>query len=233
MIQSLVLLHSPLVGPMTWQATAAALEAKGCRARVPSLAGVVEQGPPYNRKLAGAAAEEIADFAAQEPVGLVVHSAAGSLVPSIVALGKRGLSAVLFVDAVLPHPGTSRMRKDPSKFGEMIKKLAREGWLPPWHEWFPPGALAEILPDADLRERFIAELRPIPLDYFQENAPVDQAWVQLPCAYLQLSEAYGKEVGEAARLGWPTHRLMSDHLAMLTRPEEVADAMVTLLGALV
>jgi len=232
MIQFLVLLHSPLVGPMTWQATAAVLRDRGYGALVPSLAGVLDRGAPYHERLAAAAAAAIEASEVDGPVGLVVHSAAGGLVPAIIARSKLPISGVLFVDAVLPHPGTSRMRKDPSPLGERIRKLAREGWLPPWHEWFPPGALAETLPDADLRERFIAELHPIPLDYFQANAPVDHAWAQLPCAYLQLSAAYGREVGEGERLGWPTHRLKSDHLAMLTRPEEVADAIHTLLGVL-
>jgi len=36
---ALVLLHSPLVGPLTWQAVAVELEAAGVPTVVPSLAG--------------------------------------------------------------------------------------------------------------------------------------------------------------------------------------------------
>jgi len=56
---TLVLVHSPLVGPLTWEPTAKRLRQMGYQVLVPSLAGIVGGAPPYYRKLAGRAAETI------------------------------------------------------------------------------------------------------------------------------------------------------------------------------
>src|SRR5271170_1235421 len=97
---TLVLVHSPLVGPLTWEPTAKRLRQMGYQVLVPSLAGIVGGAPPYYRKLAGRAA----DAAGTGPV-LVAHSGAGALLPAIAE--QTQARAAIFVDAILPHPGLS------------------------------------------------------------------------------------------------------------------------------
>jgi hypothetical protein len=70
----LVSLHSPLVGPLTWQPAAASLRAAGYHVAVPSLTGVVDTGPPYYRKLAGRVAETIRQDNPARAVVLIGHS---------------------------------------------------------------------------------------------------------------------------------------------------------------
>jgi hypothetical protein len=231
-LRTLVLIHSPLVGALTWQSTAEILRVRGYRVLVPSLAGIVDAGPPYYRNLAAAGAAAIGGLEATEPVGLVAHSGAGGLIPAVASASKTPVSFALFVDAILPHPGRSWMETVAAGFREELKALARAGWLPPWNSWFPAEELAALLPDDDLRRGFLAELRPIPLSYFEEPAPAFAGWPQVRCAYLRLSEAYDQTADAAERLGWPTHRRSSDHLAMLTRPGEVAEALLLLLRKL-
>src|SRR5919198_5039065 len=78
----LVLLHSPLVGPLTWQPAATSLRAAGYRVAVPSLTGVLDTGPPYYPKLAGRAAETIRQANPTGAVALIGHSGAGALLPA-------------------------------------------------------------------------------------------------------------------------------------------------------
>lgn len=115
---------------------------------------------------------------------------------------------------------------------EHLRNLATDGWFPPWDQWFPPGTLDLLLPDPDLRARFVAELPRLPVAYFEERAPVvrDQARQH---AYLQLTEAYQDVADEAERRGWPTMREAVDHLATLTRPESVVSQLGRLIGRLV
>ena len=218
----LVLLHSPLVGPLTWQPAATGLRAAGYHVAVPSLTGVVDTGPPYYHRLAGRVAETIRQA---EPTGAVVligHSGAGALLPAAAEASGTPLAAAVFVDAILPHPGVNWFQTAPPVLREQLRGMARDGQLPAWDQWFPPEAIAAELPDAALRARFVAELPRVPLAYFEEQAPEVERWPPPHCGYLQLSEAYKEVADEAERQGWPTLREPASHLAMLTQPEWVS-----------
>jgi len=218
----LVLIHSPLVGPLTWRDCATELGNLGYRSIVPTLAGVIDAGPPWIPKLAARIVRSIRDEHAAGGVVLVLHSGAGSLVPAATRrLGARARGAV-FVDAGLPRPGQSALDTAPAAFRERLLELGSDGMLPPWNEWFPPEAIASHLPDPDLHARFVAELPQLPLAYFQEPAPEVRGWDLLPCGYVQLSDAYADAARDAAARGWPVLQHASDHLAMLTQPEAVA-----------
>jgi hypothetical protein len=219
-----VLLHSPLLGPVTWQAVAGDLAGRG-RAVVappwPQLSGI---GEGFYGALADGAAAAIGPSA--DKLVLVGHSGAGAVLPALSErLGGR-VAGVMFADAILPHPGRSWFDTAPAEMRERLRTGAQMGDLPPWDEWWPPGALERLLPDAHLRQALVAELEPLPLAYFEEKAPA--APLPAPSAYLQLSGAYDDESQVAARSGWPLVRLPLHHLAMLTHPEAVATALESL-----
>ncbi len=224
MIITLVFVHSPLLGPTTWQLVAEILQSQGFRTIVPSLRGVLETGPPYYEKLAATVACALNESELVGPVIIVAHSGAGSILPAITAAVTVPVSAALFVDAVLPHPGTSEMATLPRQMRKKIEKSASSGWLPPWNDWFPREILVSLIPSHDLRDRFIREISKVPLAFFEERAPIVDSWTSVHCAYLQLSTRYERDADEARNLGWVVHRLRSNHLAMITQPLEVAEA---------
>ena len=228
----LVLLHSPLVGPLTWQPAATILQAAGYRVAVPSLTGVVETGPPHYRKLAGRVAETIRRADPAGAVVLIGHSGAGALLPAAAEATGASLAAAVFVDATLPHPGASWFDTAPPALREQLGGLARDGRLPAWHQWFPPEVLVQLLPEEDLRWRFIAELPRLPLAYFDERAPVVGGWPPARCGYLRLSGAYDGAAEQAERHGWVVVREPADHLAMLTRPAAISRLLDRLVKAL-
>lgn len=219
----IVLVHSPLVGPMSWELTAERLRKKGHRVVVPSLAEAVDGGPPYYRRLAGAAASALDADGHHGGVVLVGHSGAGALLPVIAeALGDRVRGAV-FVDALLPHPGQSWFDTAPPQLRDQLAGLARAGRLPRWNKWFPAEVLDALVPDAATRERFVSGLPELPLAYFDEPAPTARGGDAYGCAYVRLSDAYDQAAEEAERRGWRVDREDADHLAMLTRPGWVAE----------
>ncbi len=219
-----MLVHSPLVGALTWRSVAGLFSEAGWQCVVPDLAGALDEGPPYYAALAARVAGAVPEGI--ERIVLVGHSFSGALLPLV-----SGAAALVYVDAGLPEPGKSWFDTVPPEFAGQVRAMARDGFLPPWHEWFPSDAIAEILPDAELRERFTSEIRGLPLGLFEEPQPqvADRAASH---GYVLLSTAYSASADQAERRGWPTLRVEADHLAMLTRPKLVADNLETLLDAL-
>jgi hypothetical protein len=156
----------------------------------------------------------------------VVHSGAGALVPPIAAL--EAVKGVVFVDALLPHPGESWFGGVPEQLGSRLRGMAKDGKLPPWHAWWPKGAMERLLPDRASGAAFLAEQSELPLAYFEESAP--EIPLTTPSAYLRLSEAYDADADAAEGAEWPVLRLNLSHLAMLTHPQPVADAIMLLAG---
>jgi hypothetical protein len=107
-----------------------------------------------------------------------------------------------------------------------------QGRLPPWPRWWGEEALAELLPDPDVRRRFAAGCPRLPLSMFEEVHPPAPHWPDAPAAYLQLSEAYADQAAQARQLGWPVAQLVSHHLAPLTDPGLVAGSLRELLSQL-
>jgi len=219
-----VLLHSPLIGPATWQAVAADLARRGHAAEAPAWPKLSTMGEGFYAGLADSLAAGLSGRS--EPLILVAHSGAGALIPALAARLPAAPQGVIFVDAILPHPGRSWFDTAPQALRDQLRAGAEFGELPAWDAWWPPGALERLVPDADRRAAVLAELEPLPLAYFEELAPATE--LAGPTAYLQLSGAYDAESQVAARYGWPLVRLPLHHLAMVTHPEPVAAALESL-----
>jgi hypothetical protein len=218
----IVLIHSPLVGPNTWQQLVPVLRAAGHDVVVPDLRPAMEGDGPYYPALTASVREALRGIPA-EPAVFVAHSGAGALVPYVVADG-----FAIFLDALLPHPGLCWFDTAPEVLRTQLLASVRNGRVPPWQRWWPKGALEALLGDA--YAGFISELRDLPLGYFEEPAPEDaQPLAPERCAYLQLSPSYDAEIAEARMRGWHTQSLSLNHLAVLTHAEEVGRALDALI----
>jgi pimeloyl-ACP methyl ester carboxylesterase len=222
---SLVLVHSPLVGPATWDALAPALVEWGYSVVVPDMTSTVTQGAPYWPRQV-----DIVSRAVEVgPVVLIGHSGAGPLLPAM-ANASRQVAACLFLDAGLPTPGKSWSQEAPSDVVAQLWGMARDGWVPPWPRWWTPEQLQAMLPDPVRRARFIAGCPPLPLAMFEEPRPREPTSLQPAAGYLQPSKVYQAEADRSRWYGWPVAELHSHHLAMLTQPELVGGALVDLLS---
>lgn len=225
MAVKLVLLHSPLVGPGTWRLLAPLLRARGYDVGVPDFSPAMRSEGPYYPRLVQIARAAIVD---PRNTVLVPHSGAGALIAALA--GKGGARGSIFVDALLPHPGQSWFETAPETLRAMIETLAQEGSVPPWHLWWPEGAIEKLLGDKAMFDAFASELHRLPLSYFAEAAPA-AALSKLPaCAYLQLGPMNDSKSLAAERNGWLVERLALHHLAMLTHPSVVAESIERLLG---
>jgi hypothetical protein len=199
---------------------------KGFRCEVPDTTGVAAADGPYYPKYAAAVAAAVDD----DQVVLIGHSAAGPLLPAIADVLSGHVLAAIFADATLPHPKLSWFDAAPPPLRKQLRGMADGGRLPPWHEWFPPGALDQLLPDPALRGTVTAEIPRMPLAYFEEPAPATTAAQR--CAFLRFSAAYDQAADHAEQLGWWVARRDWDHLRMLTAPDAVADLIASAISAL-
>jgi pimeloyl-ACP methyl ester carboxylesterase len=227
-----VLIHSPLVGSLTWQLVAAEFRERGYKAVTPSLTRATEGGPPYWHAFAEAVKASLSTQPLDSPLVLVGHSGAGGLLPAVARATQQPVATYVFVDAPIPRDGGSLFDLfDDKKAVSAVRGLARDGKLPRWSEWFPEEALAGILPDEALRRAFLSELRPTPLSVYEEPLPVVTEWRDASCTYLHFSEAYDSVAEKVMGLpGWRYRKLEGGHLHMLVDPAGVADALVDLVS---
>ena len=218
-----VLLHSPLLGASGWRLVAVELGRLGHVAQTPAWPRLSAIGEGFYTALANSLA---ATMDAGDPAVLVAHSGAGALVPALAARMPAPVTGAVFADAILPHPGQSWFDTAPASLRDQLRAAAQSGRLPAWNDWWPPGALARLVPDPTALANLTAELEPIPAAYFEDRAPATS--LAAPGAYLQFSGSYDREARTAEGYGWPVARLPLHHLAMLTHPQPVAAALDSL-----
>jgi hypothetical protein len=130
---------------------------------------------------------------------------------------------MVLVDALLPHPGRSWAQTVPEEFVARLKAGAVDGKLAPWPQWWGEEQMRALVPDDALRDAFVGACPAVPVEWIDEVMP-DVA--EPPATFVQLSAAYASETDAARAHGWPVIVIDADHLAPLTRPDDVAAAIV-------
>lgn len=216
-----VLIHSPLVAPITWSWAAQELQQRKQRTIVPSLSGAVLSG-------SWQACVDVAVEAAKtsEHAVLVGHSGAGPLLPLIASGMHPPPTRLVFVDAGLP-PDSGHAPLMPATYLSSLRVLAQDGVLPPWSEWFGPDVIETLVPDAERRAAVVASLPRVPLSYFESQVHLPHDWSAVDGAYILLSEAYRSDATAAASHGWPVIEMLGGHLDLVIHPAELADALTS------
>lgn len=229
---TVVLVHSPSVGPLTWTPVAARLATDpGWPAIVPSLLDVADAGPPFWPRVVELVTAAMADLPAGTPTVLIAHSNAGLFLPAVVHAAPRPVQACLFVDAGLPaRVGPTPMA--PPEFLDHLRGMAIDGRLPPWTDWWGEDEIAPMFPDAPTRTAVSAEQPRLPLAYYEQRVPVPAGWDDRPCGYLVFGEPYHEAAAEAARRGWPVVEVPGRHLHQIVDPETVTRRLVALVRRL-
>src|SRR5258708_26286690 len=145
-----VLVHSPSVGPSTWQAVADLLREMGHNAVVPSLLSVGDGGPPFWPQLTALVRAGMAGTDSSAPVVLVAHSNAGLFLPVIAAELGRQVACLAFADAsVPPSSGSAPLAGD--DFLPFLPGLVEDDGRPPQgSSWWGGDDVAPLLPDSHL-----------------------------------------------------------------------------------
>lgn len=226
-----VLVHSPIVGPDTWEPVADELRRREVPTLVPELVddGGGDFWHQHVASVVGRLGQEIAD---DSGIVLVAHSGAGQL---LTALGQdlrvqgHELAAYLFVDAGLPAEGRCRLeqlRDEAPHLAERLQEMFRHGTpYPDWDE----AMLTELVPDPERRAKLVAGIRHQPKEYWTEPIPHGSDADETPRGVLLLSDGYAATEEAARSEGWPVRDLgTGNHFQMLVDPVGVADELLAL-----
>jgi hypothetical protein len=218
-----VLIHSPLVGRLTWSLVAEEIRRRGLDVVVPALNDFPDANELYWKQHAASVSLSLLDIPENVPLILIAHSGAGPLLPVIRESVPNPVDAYVFVDAGIPQKNATRLdmmkSEDPHWAQEFQTYLEGGGQFPNWSR----DDLREIVPNDNLCEQLVAEIHPRGLDFFTEPIPVFDGWPDAPCAYIQFSPPYKRAELEARQMGWLTYQLKAGHFHMLVYPDMVTD----------
>jgi hypothetical protein len=221
-----VLIHSPLVGGLTWSLVAEQMRQHGLDVIVPLLNDFPDSNELYWKQHAASVSLAFLDIPENVSVVLVAHSGAGPLLPVIREAIPNPVHGYVFVDAGLPQGNATRldmMKSEDSNWAQEFQSyLESGGHFPNWTS----DDLLEIIPDNNIREQLVADLRPRALDFFTEPIPVFDGWPDAPCVYILFSSPYQQAKIKAKQRGWLTYQLESGHFHMLVEPGVVANLIV-------
>ncbi len=233
MTLAFVLVHSPSVGPGTWQPVAEQLRTRGIASVVPDLRTIGNAGPPYWPRVAAEVAQQIGTIGTDLPLALVAHSNAGLFLPTIhQAVASHPIAAAIFVDAGLPAANGETPVASATFQAHLRGLVDDDGILPRWTDWWTPEDVAELLPDPTVRASIVAEQPRLPLAYYQQMLPVPASWAAVPAAYLQFNAGYADEAKRAEEAGWPVEYLPGEHLHQVVAPAAVTDSILSLVDRL-
>jgi hypothetical protein len=227
MAASFVLLHSPSVGPRTWQPVAHRLAELGREATVPSLLHITDQGPPYWPRVVEAVRAGLDTAAQDQGVVLVAHSNAGLFLPVITAALPGQVLGSIFVDAALP-PASGAAPVAPPELLALLRDKASGGLLPRWTDWWDEDQVAPLFPDQATRQAVTEEQPRLPLSYYEASVPVPTGWEARPCAYLLFGPPYDELASQARGRGWIVQQLPGGHLHQLVDPDGVARSLLAI-----
>ena len=220
-----VLIHSPLVGPTTWQPVADEMRRRKLDVVVPTLESIEETSVPYWRQHAEGVRRALENVPRARPLILVAHSGGGMLLPAVRQVTGRPVAAYVFVDAMIPEDMKSRLDLFGSKeAATRFRQGAKNGYLPTWTD----EDLREEIPDDALRRRFVSELRPLPLAVYEEPIPVFSGWPDAPCGYVQFTSTYDIGKRRAEDSGWAYASMDGGHFHMLVDPQAVTTVLITM-----
>lgn len=218
-----ILIHSPLVGPLTWTLVADQMRQREFDALIPVLKDAPDTKELFWKQHTNSVSQALAPIAKDTFVTLVAHSGAGSLLPVIRHSLLNPVNAYVFVDAGIPVNGAARLdlmrSEDPDWATQFQEYLESGGVFPTWS--FED--LHEVIPEERLRKQMVAEIQPRGLDFFTEPIPVFEGWPDALCVYIKLSPPYEYSAAQARQAGWPTYELDAGHFHMLVDPQTVTN----------
>ncbi len=197
-----VLIHSPLVGPFSWRLVQKEFAKRRIDVLVPELLDQPADSLPCWQQHARSVAAVLTHVPPNRRIILVAHSGAGPLLPAIRQALPHPIAAYVFVDAGVPRSGLSRLDlmqlQDRSWVDEFHQTLLQGGRFPDW----TADDLRDIVPDENVLNQLMAEIKPRSLAFFIEPLPTFDDWPDAPCAYLRfrLAVCVGCGAGPAGRL---------------------------------
>jgi len=230
-----VLVPGAWLGGWCWRNVARLLRSAGHDAITITLTGLAERAHLLTPAVdLGTHIEDVVGaliYEDQQNVFLVGHSYGGVVVTAAAARLPERVRGLVYLDASVPENGLSNHDVLPQRVRETIWESARnggDGWRVP-----PPAAIDWGLDDGT-RAWVAPRLTPHPLKSLEDPAHLPAgSLAEVPRAFLRSSPSssvYQSFLERARVEGWLCHELDGGHYAMLTAPNVVATALLSVAG---
>jgi pimeloyl-ACP methyl ester carboxylesterase len=226
-----VLVPGAWQGGWAWQPVARRLREAGCAAVTITLPGLADGDERAGLRLSDAVGHVVAEVSRRDlsDVVLVGQSWGGYVITGAAHELAGRLAKVIYFNAVVPARGIAMVDEN-AEYAAMIRaaiQASRDGTIGMLREQIPG-----LMPEADqqAQDLFFELLVPQPGGYFLDPLDVDDVTtLGVPAGYV-LSEddrALARPGAEfAARIGLIPVMVSGGHEAMLTRPDEVTEALL-------
>ena len=230
-----VLVHGAWVGGWYWQKVIPFLEAAGHKVYAPSLTGLAERASELSPDVGlDTHIQDIAGLLEEKNlhgVILVGHSYGGMVITGVVDQVPERIAHLVYLDTFVPRDGESMADISPIVIWLLRKKLLRDGWRIDSQGTY--GVTTE--PDVSwLRSK----VTPQPLKTFEQPLHLKNPAIvsAKPRTHIQctgggffrslMRRLLARRALPPREAGWRLRQLPTGHMAMITRPRELADLLL-------
>ncbi len=226
----LILIHGSWLGGWSWDAVGNSLTRAGCRIETPTLSGLSDRSHLLSRQTG--LSSHIDDICAsclstaRHGITLVGHSYGALVAAGAASRFGTIVQRLIILDGFLPEANKSAFDLHPGLRG-MMESLA----LPekPWLAAPPPPEMINIK-DAGLASDVVRKMTPMPIMTHEQALVLDEKKMnQLERHYIRCTRfpVFEENTDMASGRGWHTIALDAGHMAMLTDPEMVTEAILS------
>lgn len=226
-----VAVHGAFFGGWSWKPVAVLMEAQGHTFFRPTLTGCAERehvgSPQVNLTTHVRDIVSLLELEELDDIVLVGHSYAGAVITAVAQQAHQRIRGMVYLDALMPQDGERPRDSFPAAVYDRGEALAAEqgdGWKVPC---FLP--MDKFCSSSDpVRPWLTAQLRGMPLGAFSQrlHLPVDTTHLPLLFVYCKANALGMFELARDRAASRPNARVVelnTQHAAMLTQPEAVAD----------
>lgn len=231
MARPIVLVHGAWHGGWVWRRVTPALRAAGHEVHAPTLTGVSDRAHLLTPSVGlGTHVQDVVALIEAHDlreVALVGHSYAGQVITGVADRIPERIATRIYLDAFVGDDGEAAIDLLP----EQVAGHYRESVAGPGFGWLIPVRSLNVLGVTD--ETDLAWLTPRltphpwltytePLRLAADDRTVSAAFIEC----VEWMRVFRPHADRAAARGWPVHHLATGHEAMVTAPNELADALV-------
>ena len=225
-----VLIHGAWHGSWCWRRIIPLLSAKGHHVVAVTLTGLGDRTHLANADVdLDTHVTDVVAFLEMEDLSdvvLVGHSYGGMVITGVAERTADRIRRLIYLDALVPSHGQSAFDLNSDAFRERLEKEARESGDGFTFSPMSPDAMG-ITDSADAQWVRI-RLTPQPIGTFRQPVDAKERVPAIPATYILCTQFGLHETATRCKQnGWPVLEIESGHDVMVTKPNELADLLLS------
>ena len=225
-----VLVHGAFQGSWCWSRLTPLLEQEGHHVATVTLTGLGEKAHLLNEQIdLDTHVSDVVDFLTSNELSdviLVGHSYGGMVITGAAERSAERIRRLVYLDALVPTNGQSVFDLNSDTFRDKLEIEAKEHgdgfMIPAW-----PAKRFCITDPVDV-EWVESRLTPHPIATFRQPVEAKERAAGVPGTFIYCTQFGFKDTaGRCKANGWPVLTIETGHEAMLTKPQELAELLLS------